>query len=92
MSSLLKIEFDAERSEQIYREELRKVLAKQESRKGFWDIKELERQTCMSKSAILERFFYDERFAKIRFKIGQKWYFPANETEEFLLMWLREQK
>lgn len=77
--------------EDMIREELKKRLNHLEHRHTFWDLQELIKQTCMSRSAILDQFFYDERFAKIRFKIGSKWYFPARETEEFLLMWLKEQ-
>lgn len=77
--------------EGMLREELQKRLTHLEHRHTFWDLQELIKQTCMSRSAILDQFFYDERFAKIRFKIGSKWYFPARETEEFLLMWLKEQ-
>lgn len=89
MGQLLQIDNDT--VEQMLREELQKRLNHLEHRHTFWDFSELTKQTCMSRSAILDTFFYDEGFAKIRFKIGSKWYFPARETEEFLLMWLREQ-
>ncbi|ANU13494.1 hypothetical protein [Planococcus halocryophilus] len=78
--------------EGMIREELRQRLNHLEHRHTFWDLPELERQTCMSRSFILDQFFYDDRFKKIRFKIGAKWYMPAKETEEFLLTWLRERQ
>jgi hypothetical protein len=56
----------------------------------FWDSKELRRRTCMSWNNIQKQFFYDKRFPK--YKIGTKWYFPAEETKQFLLTWLSEQK
>lgn len=52
----------------------------------FWDMKELQRRTRMSVHTIKEQFFYVEDFPKA--KVGSKWYFPAKETEEFLLRWL----
>jgi hypothetical protein len=55
----------------------------------FWDSKELKRRTCMSWNTIQKEFFYDSRFSK--YKIGSKWYFPAEETKQFLLTWLSEQ-
>ncbi|MDP4085793.1 MAG: group-specific protein [Bacillota bacterium] len=55
----------------------------------FWDRKELIRRTCLSWNTIQEYFFHDPRFPK--FKVGSKWIFPATETREFLLTWLREQ-
>ncbi|MFS1511721.1 group-specific protein [Chengkuizengella sp. SCS-71B] len=55
----------------------------------FWDRKELMKRTCMSWDSIQEKFFSDPRF--IKRKIGQKWYFPARETREFLVKWLEEQ-
>jgi len=91
MAQILQFQVDDNQIEDMIREELRNKLKNLEHRHTFWDLNELEKQTCMSRSAILDRFFYDERFEKLRFKIGQKWYFPARETEEFLLMWLREQ-
>lgn len=91
MGQLLQLQVDDTLVESMLREELRNRLNHLEHRHTFWDMQELEKQTCMSKSFILDRFFYDERFVKIRFKVGQKWLMPARETEEFLLMWLKEQ-
>lgn len=52
----------------------------------FWDMKELQRRTRMSVNTMKDHFFYDEDFPKA--KVGNKWYFPATETEDFLLKWL----
>ncbi|MFC7061115.1 group-specific protein [Halobacillus seohaensis] len=56
----------------------------------FWDTNELKRRTCMSWNTIKERFFFDERFPKV--KVGGKYYFPAQKTKEFLITWLDEQE
>ncbi|CAM4213943.1 hypothetical protein BAMA_02120 [Bacillus manliponensis] len=86
---MLNIQLDEQMIEQRFLEELRKRLDQIEHKKVFWDMKELCRQTSMSRNTISENFFYDERFPK--YKIGGKWYFPAQETEKFLLMWIQEQ-
>lgn len=92
MGQIVQLQLDNNQLEGMIREELRNRLNHLEHRHTFWDLAELERQTCMSKSAILNQFFYDERFKKIRFKIGQKWYMSAKETEAFLLIWLKERQ
>lgn len=86
---MLTIQLNEEEIQQRFDEELKKRLDRIESQKTFWDMKTLCQQTCLSENTIKEKFFYDERFPK--FKIGGKWMFPARETENFLLSWLREQ-
>ncbi|WP_394512659.1 hypothetical protein [Priestia aryabhattai] len=86
---MLTLHLDEQAIEQHFIEELKKRLSHIEQRRTLWDMKELCRQTCMSENTIKEKFFYDERFPKR--KIGGKWYFPAGEAENFLLMWLEEQ-
>lgn len=56
----------------------------------YWDAKELKRRTSMCWNSIQSTFFFDQNFPK--FKIGQKWYFPARETRIFLENWIRNQK
>lgn len=75
--------------EEMFKAKLEERLNEIESRTVYWDMKELCRQTCMSAPVIKEQFFYDERFQK--FRVGKKWFFPAKQTEEFLLQWLSEQ-
>lgn len=87
--NMLNIQLDNKIIEQRFIEELRKRLDQIERRKTLWDMKELCKQTSMSENTIKEKFFYDKRFPK--YKIGGKWYFPAVETECFLLMWIKEQ-
>lgn len=55
----------------------------------FWDMNDLQKKTKMSVNTMKEYFFYDERFPK--YQVGRKWYFPAKETKEFLIQWLKEQ-
>lgn len=86
---MISVKVDEKVIEQLFLVELKKCLDRIENSYTFWDMKELCRQTCMSENNIKEKFFYDERFP--RRKIGGKWYFPAKECEEFLLMWLKEQ-
>jgi hypothetical protein len=85
---MLKVHLNEQQIEQRFLEELRKRLEQIESRHTFWDMKELCRQTNMSETFIRETFFYDPRFPKYR--VGKKWLFPAKETEQFLIRWLKQ--
>ena len=75
--------------EERFLDELNKRLNKLSYKCTLWDMKELMKQTNMSDNNIKEKFFYDPRFPK--YKIGGKWYFPAKEAEDFILMWIKEQ-
>lgn len=86
---MLSIQVDEKVVEKLFFEELKKRLDRIERSRTLWDFKELCRQTCMSDTSIREKFFYDPRFPK--YKISGKWYMPAKEAEEFLLMWIKEQ-
>lgn len=86
---MLEILLDETAVEQQFLAALKKKLNEIEMRSTFWDMKELMKQTNMGESNIKEKFFYDSRFPK--YKVGGKWYFPAKECEEFLLMWIKEQ-
>ncbi|GIQ63593.1 hypothetical protein PACILC2_21610 [Paenibacillus cisolokensis] len=72
------------------KEQVAEKLKEYDAELVFWDRQELMRRTCMSWNFIQDQFFFDPRFPK--FKIGNKWYFPAKETREFLVEWIREQK
>jgi len=86
---MIDIKVDETELEQIYRAEIQKRLEKLDKQMVFWDMKTLCRVTCMSEPFIKEQFFYDPRFPKYR--VGKKWLFPARETEDFLIKWLKEQ-
>ena len=85
---MLNIQVDESKVEQIYLDELKKRLDRLVSRQVFWDMKTLCKVTCMSDNFIKEQFFYDKDFPK--FRVGKKWLFPAKETEEFLIRWLKQ--
>lgn len=86
---MIDVHVDDKEVERLFLEELKKRLDRIEQNLTLWDMKTLCQQTCMSENSIKDKFFYDKRFQK--YKIGGKWYFPARETEEFLLMWIKEQ-
>ena len=85
---MLTIQVNDQEIEQIFLNEVKKRLDQLEKQQVFWDMKTLCKVTCMSENFIKDQFFYDPRFPK--FRVGKKWLFPAKETEEFLLMWLKE--
>lgn len=89
---MIQVELDKNYIDEAFKQELAKRLDEIESHVLFWDMKELQRQTNMSVNTIKDTFFYDDRFKSIRRKVGQKWYFPSEETKEFLLIWLSEQE
>lgn len=86
---MLNIEIDENEVRDLYLEKLEKKIREVDAEKVFWDTNELKRRTCLSWNTIQDKFFYDPRFPK--FKVGGKWLFPAQETKDFLLQWLREQ-
>lgn len=86
---MLNIQIDENEVKQLYLEKVEEKLKEVDSELVFWDRKELIRRTCISWNTIQEKFFYDPRFPK--HKIGNKWYFPADETKKFLLQWISEQ-
>ncbi|WP_203362411.1 hypothetical protein [Bacillus sp. REN10] len=86
---MINVQVDEMMIEQLFIEELKKHLDRIDRSRTLWDMKELCRQVSMSENNIKEKFFYDPRFPK--HKIGGKWYFPAQECEEFLLLWIKEQ-
>lgn len=87
---MLEVKLDQNYIEETFKRELRKRLDHIQSETLFWDMKDLQKNTRMSVNTIKDTFFYDPRFPK--YKVGQKWYFPAEETKKFLLSWLKEQE
>lgn len=86
---MFQVQVDEESVNKMLNEEIKKAIEQLSLDKTLWDFRELERQTCMSKSNIIEKFFWDAEFPK--FKVGQKWMFPAKDTQDYLLRWLRKQ-
>jgi len=87
--SMLKVEIDEQEVRNLYLERIEEKLKQVDAELVFWDSAELKRRTGMSWNTILKEFFYDERFPK--YKVGRDWRFPAEETKQFLLTWLKEQ-
>lgn len=86
---MLTVKIDENEVRELYLERLEEKIKEIDNELVFWDTNELKRRTCLSWNTILDKFFFDPRFPK--FKVGQKWMFPAEETKKFLLQWLREQ-
>lgn len=86
---MITLSVDENEVRKMYMEELKEHIKKVDAELVFWDTNELKRRTSMSWNTIQERFFFDPRFPK--YKVCRKWYFPAEKTKEFLLMWLEEQ-
>lgn len=91
MNNLAQIELkiDEQQVLDIARDEIRVALRKIETEFVFWDLKTLCQKTCMSKSFVLETFFFLPDFPK--HKVGAKWLIPAKEASQFLLQWLKKQ-
>ncbi|WP_051348496.1 hypothetical protein [Peribacillus kribbensis] len=82
------IRTNEEELRKIFKEEVVKYVKGSQSGSVIWDSRELEKQTSMSLKTIQKTFFKDPRMPK--YKIGNKWYFPAEETRLFLLTWIKE--
>jgi hypothetical protein len=89
-NALVSIKVDEGEVREMLKQKIAELVKEVDIEYVFWDAKELMRRTCMSWNFIQQQFFFDPRFPK--YKVGNKWYFPAKETREFLLRWLREQK
>lgn len=87
---MLNIQINEQEVKQIYLEKLEEKIKEIDSELVFWDANELKRRTCMSWNFMQQEFFFDSQFPK--HKVGNKWYFPAKKTKEFLLKWLEEKK
>lgn len=87
---MLSLQIDEGKLRQMCLEKIEEKLKEVDLDLVFWDSAELKRRTCMSWNTIQDTFFHDPRFKKV--KIGGKWYFPAKDTQQFLLEWLEEQR
>lgn len=84
---MIEIQVNEQEIKELYLVEVKKRLERLEQEVTFWDTKELKRQTNMSWNTIQEYFFHDQEFPK--FKLNQKWYFPAKECRAFLMKWAK---
>ena len=87
--SVIQVQIDEGQIIEMAREEIREKLKSVENDFVFWDIKTLCEKTCMSRSFVLETFFFHPNFP--RHKVGGKWLIPAKEASEFLIKWLKQQ-
>lgn len=88
---LLSIEIDHELVERIIVDQIKQKMKDLDSQKIFLTMEDLEHITGCSKGFIRDKILYDKRFARIRRKVGRKWLFPADETKNFLIEWIKEQ-
>ena len=86
---MIEIKVDEQQIFEMAREEIKAKLKSVESEFVFWDLKTLCQKTCMSRSFVLETFFFLPDFP--RYKVGTKWLMPAKEAGEFLVEWLKRQ-
>lgn len=86
---MLNVQIDEQEVKKLAIEKIEEMLKDVEKDLVFWSRQELIRRTCLSWNTIQEHFFFDSRFPK--YKVGNKWVFPADETKRFLLTWLSEQ-
>ena len=86
---MIDIKIDQREVKELYIQKLEEKIKEVDAELVYWDANELKRRTCMSWNTIQDHFFFDSRFPK--FKVGNKWYFPAEKAKTFLLEWLEEQ-
>ncbi|MED3965021.1 group-specific protein [Niallia circulans] len=85
---MLSIQIDQNEVKQMYMEKLKEKISEVDAELVYWDANELKRRTCMCWNTIQKEFFFDPRFPK--YKVGNKWYFPADNAKQFLLQWITE--
>lgn len=85
----VEVQLDQAAIMRIYREKIAEAIKEVDGELVYWDRQELMRRTCMSWNFIQEQFFFHPEFP--RYKIGNKWYFPARQTRDFLEQWLEKQ-
>lgn len=90
-TQFLSIEINNETIHEIVMEKIQEKIAEIDNEKLFYTLDDLQAITGFSKGHIMNTFFHDTRFTKIRRKIGRKWLFPVKETRTFLLEWIQEQ-
>lgn len=85
------IEINDEAIENIVLDKIQEKISEIDYEKLFYTLDDLQLITGFSKGHIMNTFFHDIRFTKIRRKVGRKWLFPVEETRSFLLDWIKEQ-
>ncbi|MEW5569761.1 group-specific protein [Rossellomorea marisflavi] len=85
---MIEVKLDEKEVRTLCLEKIEEHIKKVDSEMLFWDTKELVKRTCMSLSTIQREFFYEPDFPKR--KVGGKWYFPVQQTKDFLLKWIEK--
>lgn len=88
---ILNLEVNSDVLEEYLMKTIENQVNKIELNKVFYTFNDLVQITGFSEGHIRNTFFDDERFIKIRHRIGRKWVFPVEETDAFLKMWIKEQ-
>lgn len=87
MIFLIEVQVDENQLKKLYTSVIEKRLEQLDLEVTYWDTKELKRQTNMGWNAMQENFFHDPDFPK--FKVGHKWYYPAEECRAYLIKWAK---
>ncbi|MEH7153036.1 group-specific protein [Bacillus thuringiensis] len=85
---MISVQVDEKEVRNLYLAKVEEMVKEIDAELVYWDSNELKRRTCMGWNTIQKEFFFDPRFPK--YKVGGKWYFPAQQVKEFLLQWLSE--
>ncbi len=90
-TSFVKIQIDDDALGQQILKQVDEKMEEIGTDKLFYSLDDLMQITSFSKGHIMNTFFNDPRFKRIRRKVGRKWIFPVMETNEFLKEWASEQ-
>lgn len=90
-NQLVNINIDNEALKDEIRKRIDEKISEVGHNKILYSLEDLCQITSFSRGHIMNTFFHDERFKQIRRKVGRKWVFPVEETNEFLLTWIKEQ-
>ena len=90
-TSFVNIQIDDDALEKQIIKQIDEKMKEIEMDRLFYSLDDLIKITSFSKGHIMNTFFNDPRFKRIRRKVGRKWIFPVIETNEFLKEWASEQ-
>jgi len=90
-SSVIEININEKALENEIIKQINNKIEEFDKNKLFYSLDDLVRITTFSKGHIMNTFFNDYRFKKIRKRVGRKWVFPLKETNDFLKIWISEQ-
>lgn len=88
---MIEIKVDEQLVEDIAIKEIQKRLSNIDTDKVFWTFDDLCMVTGFSKGHILNTFFDEPEFKRLRRRVGRKWVFPVKDVREFLEEWIKTQ-